>query len=157
MATRSGRAQSHLEDFKAGRVRVLVARDVATRGLDIAHLSLVVSSICRSLQDYVHRVGRTGRAGQHGRAVSLMSRSETGLLRQIQRVVVARLKRVAVPGIAETGTRRVSESAPARKESRLRRRRRRTKTAARAPQYAAAHGQPRDGRRRISVARLSGV
>lgn len=95
-----------LADFKAGRVRVLVATDIAARGLDIAHLPLVVNfDLPLVAEDYVHRIGRTGRAGQPGRAVSLMSASETGLLRQIQRVVAAPLERIAVPGIAETGTR----------------------------------------------------
>ena len=101
-----------LDDFKAGRVRVLVATDIAARGLDIAHLPLVVNfDLPLVAEDYVHRIGRTGRAGQHGRAVSLVSASESGLLRQIQRVVAAPLERVAVPGVArETG--RAIESAP---------------------------------------------
>jgi ATP-dependent RNA helicase RhlE len=87
-----------LDDFKAGRVRVLVATDIAARGLDIAHLPLVVNfDLPLVAEDYVHRIGRTGRAGQHGRAVSLVSASETGLLRQIQRVVAAPLERVAAP------------------------------------------------------------
>lgn len=103
-----------LDDFKAGRVRVLVATDIAARGLDIANLPLVVNfDLPLVAEDYVHRIGRTGRAGQHGRAVSLVSASETGLLRQIQRVVAAPLERVAVPGIAGIGTGRVSESARA--------------------------------------------
>jgi ATP-dependent RNA helicase RhlE len=103
-----------LDDFKAGRVRVLVATDIAARGLDIADLSLVVNfDLPLIAEDYVHRIGRTGRAGQRGRAVSLMSASETALLRQIQRVVAAPLERVALPGIAEAETRRVAESAPA--------------------------------------------
>jgi ATP-dependent RNA helicase RhlE len=101
-----------LDDFKAGRVRVLVATDIAARGLDIAHLPLVVNfDLPLVAEDYVHRIGRTGRAGQHGRAVSLVSASEIGLLRQIQRVVAAPLERVAVPGVA-TETRRVIESQP---------------------------------------------
>jgi ATP-dependent RNA helicase RhlE len=102
-----------LDDFKAGRVRVLVATDIAARGLDIAHLPLVVNfDLPLVAEDYVHRIGRTGRAGQHGRAVSLVSASEIGLLRQIQRVVAAPLERVAVPGVA-TETRQVIKSAPA--------------------------------------------
>jgi ATP-dependent RNA helicase RhlE len=86
-----------LDDFKAGRMRVLVATDIAARGLDIAHLPLVVNfDLPLVPEDYVHRVGRTGRAGQPGRAVSLVSSSESGLLRQIQRVVAAPLDRVAI-------------------------------------------------------------
>jgi ATP-dependent RNA helicase RhlE len=104
-----------LEDFRAGRARVLVATDIAARGLDIAHLPLVVNfDLPLVPEDYVHRIGRTGRAGQHGRAVSLVSASEIGLLRQIQRVVAAPLERVAVPGIADTETSRALGSAPAR-------------------------------------------
>ena len=85
-----------LADFKTGRLRVLVATDIAARGLDIANLPLVVNfDLPLVPEDYVHRVGRTGRAGQSGRAVSLVTTSETGLLRQIQRVVGAPLERVA--------------------------------------------------------------
>ena len=87
-----------LDDFKAGRMRVLVATDIAARGLDIALLPLVVNfDLPLVAEDYVHRIGRTGRAGQHGRAVSLVSAAEAGLLRQIQRVVSTPLERVAAP------------------------------------------------------------
>ncbi|HUL74141.1 MAG TPA: DEAD/DEAH box helicase [Vicinamibacterales bacterium] len=96
-----------LDDFKSGRVRVLVATDIAARGLDIAHLPLVVNfDLPLVAEDYVHRVGRTGRAGQRGRAVSLVTASEAGLLRQIQQVVVAPLERVGALAVAATDTRR---------------------------------------------------
>jgi ATP-dependent RNA helicase RhlE len=99
-----------LADFKAGRVRVLVATDLAARGLDIAHLPLVVNfDLPLVAEDYVHRVGRTGRAGQHGRAVSLVSASEAGLLRQIQRVAGAAFERVPAPTISHAITRRGTE------------------------------------------------
>jgi len=92
-----------LEDFKAGRVRVLVATDIAARGLDIAHLPLVVNfDLPLVAEDYVHRVGRTGRAGETGRAVSLVSAADAALLRQIQRVVAAPLERVTLPAGAAT-------------------------------------------------------
>ena len=98
-----------LDDFKAGRVRVLVATDLAARGLDIAQLPLVVNfDLPLVAEDYVHRVGRTGRAGQRGRAVSLVSASETALLRQIERVVAAPLERVAVPAGAAMEARPVA-------------------------------------------------
>jgi ATP-dependent RNA helicase RhlE len=84
-----------LDDFKTGRVRVLVATDIAARGLDIARLPLVVNfDLPLVAEDYVHRVGRTGRAGHHGRAVSLVSASDAKLLREIQRLVSAPLERV---------------------------------------------------------------
>jgi ATP-dependent RNA helicase RhlE len=99
-----------LDDFKTGRVRVLVATDIAARGLDIAHLPLVVNfDLPLVAEDYVHRVGRTGRAGQRGQAVSLVSASEAGLLRQIQQVVASPLERVAAPIVNATETRQVIE------------------------------------------------
>ena len=85
-----------LTDFKTGRLRVLVATDIAARGLDISNLPLVVNfDLPLVPEDYVHRVGRTGRAGQSGRAVSLVTTSEAALLRQIQQVVGTPLERVA--------------------------------------------------------------
>lgn len=90
-----------LDDFKTGRVRVLVATDIAARGLDIKHLPLVVNfDLPLVAEDYVHRVGRTGRAGQQGRAVSLVTAAEAGLLRQIQQVVAAPLESVGPPAVA---------------------------------------------------------
>jgi len=95
--TQTARSRA-LADFKTGRVRVLVATDIAARGLDIARLPLVVNfDLPLVAEDYVHRVGRTGRAGHHGRAVSLVSSSDTALLREIQRLVVTPLERVATP------------------------------------------------------------
>jgi ATP-dependent RNA helicase RhlE len=77
-----------LEDFKQGRVRVLVATDIAARGLDIDQLPLVINyDLPVVAEDYVHRVGRTGRAGRAGRAVSLVAPEERGLLPAIQRLV----------------------------------------------------------------------
>ena len=104
-----------LDDFKAGRVRVLVATDLAARGLDIAQLPLVVNfDLPLVAEDYVHRVGRTGRAGLPGRAVSLVLASEAGLLRQIQRVAGAPLERVPAP-MADAGiARRATEPEPGR-------------------------------------------
>ena len=88
-----------LGDFKAGRVAVLVATDVAARGLDIVQLPLVVNyDLPLVAEDYVHRVGRTGRAGLTGRAVSLVSAAERGLLRDIQRLLPSTLEQVTVEG-----------------------------------------------------------
>ena len=84
-----------LDDFKAGRVQVLVATDIAARGLDIFQLPLVVNfDLPLVAEDYVHRVGRTGRAGHHGRAVSLVSGADSKLLREIQRLVAAPIESV---------------------------------------------------------------
>jgi len=82
-----------LSDFKAGRVNVLVATDIAARGLDIAQLPLVVNyDLPLVAEDYVYRVGRTGRAGQTGRAVSLVSDEDRDLLRAIQRALPSLLQ-----------------------------------------------------------------
>src|SRR5262245_27274102 len=92
-----------LDDFKAGRVRVLVATDIAARGLDIAQLPLVVNyDLPLVAEDYIHRIGRTGRAGRSGRAVSLVSASDSQLLRDIQRLLPVPLEKVAVPGFDAT-------------------------------------------------------
>jgi ATP-dependent RNA helicase RhlE len=77
-----------LSDFKQGRVRVLVATDIAARGLDIVELPHVVNfELPHVPEDYVHRVGRTGRAGSRGRAVSLVSRDERHQLRAIEKLL----------------------------------------------------------------------
>jgi ATP-dependent RNA helicase RhlE len=87
-----------LGDFKTGRLRVLVATDLAARGLDIDRLPLVVNfDLPLVAEDYVHRVGRTGRAGHHGHAVSLVSASDAKVLREIQRLVAVPIERVGVP------------------------------------------------------------
>jgi ATP-dependent RNA helicase RhlE len=87
-----------LDDFKTGRVRVLVATDIAARGLDIARLPLVVNfDLPLVAEDYVHRVGRTGRAGHDGRAVSLVSGADVSLLRDIQRLVAVPIESVGKP------------------------------------------------------------
>ena len=79
-----------LGDFKAGRVNVLVATDIAARGLDIVQLPLVVNyDLPDVADDYVHRVGRTGRAGLSGRAVSLVGPADRALLPAIQRLLPA--------------------------------------------------------------------
>ena len=77
-----------LEDFKDSYFDVLVATDVAARGLDIEQLPLVINyDLPKQPQDYVHRIGRTGRAGQKGRAISLVNPEEKKLLAGIQQLI----------------------------------------------------------------------
>ena len=77
-----------LADFKAGKVRVLVATDIAARGLDIDLLPHVVNFDLPNVpEDYVHRIGRTGRAGAVGEAISLVGGDERGLLKDIERML----------------------------------------------------------------------
>jgi len=77
-----------LADFKKGAVSTLVATDIAARGLDIDHLPHVVNyDLPNVAEDYVHRIGRTGRAGEEGSALSLVCRGEQYLLKNIHRVL----------------------------------------------------------------------
>jgi ATP-dependent RNA helicase RhlE len=93
--------QRALDDFKAGRVAVLVATDIAARGLDIAELPLVVNyDLPLVAADYVHRVGRTGRAGLAGRAVSLLAGADRGLLRDIQKLLPETIEEVTIEGFS---------------------------------------------------------
>jgi len=88
-----------LKDFKSGAVRVLVATDLAARGLDIDRLPHVVNYELPNVpEDYVHRIGRTARAGQEGHAVSLVCVDEHGLLRGIERLLKIEIEKQILPG-----------------------------------------------------------
>jgi len=88
-----------LRDFKAGRVRVLVATDIAARGLDIDRLPHVVNYELPFVpEDYVHRIGRTARAGQEGEAISLVCVEEQNLLRDIEQLLKRKIDKEIIPG-----------------------------------------------------------
>jgi len=88
-----------LADFKAGKVRVLVATDIAARGLDIDQLPHVINfDLPMVAEDYVHRIGRTGRAGNEGEALSLMCVDEHKLLKEIERLIKRDIPRVVIEG-----------------------------------------------------------
>ncbi|MEO0350582.1 MAG: DEAD/DEAH box helicase [Cyanobacteria bacterium P01_A01_bin.15] len=88
-----------LAAFKSGKVRVLVATDIAARGLDIAQLPHVVNyELPNVAEDYVHRIGRTGRAGSEGEAVSLVCVDEHKLLRAIERLLRQDIPKLVLPG-----------------------------------------------------------
>ena len=94
-----------LGDFKAGRVNVLVATDIAARGLDIVQLPLVINfDLPLVAEDYIHRAGRTGRAGLTGRAVSLVSPGDQDLLRDIQRLLPTPIEHMVVDRVAVTAS-----------------------------------------------------
>ncbi|HUO44993.1 MAG TPA: DEAD/DEAH box helicase [Burkholderiales bacterium] len=101
-AIHSDRSQAErmkaLDDFKNGAVGVLVATDIAARGLDIEELPFVINyELPYTAEDYVHRIGRTGRAGSTGEAISLVSRDEIKLLEDIERLLNRRLPRQPLP------------------------------------------------------------
>jgi ATP-dependent RNA helicase RhlE len=88
-----------LADFKRGAVRVLVATDIAARGIDIDQLPHVVNyELPHVPEDYVHRIGRTGRAGMAGTAISLVSADERKQLKDIERLLKQELSKVVLPG-----------------------------------------------------------
>jgi superfamily II DNA/RNA helicase len=115
-----------LEAFKAGAMRVLVATDVAARGLDIEELPHVINyELPHTPEDYVHRIGRTGRAGRPGNAISLVTADEIADLEAIEKLIHKKVEQVVIPGFApdaanassgESG-RRGTARPPAREQS----------------------------------------
>lgn len=92
-----------LKDFKGGRVRLLVATDVASRGLDIQQLPCVINyELPNTPEDYVHRIGRTGRAGHLGEAISLVSEGEVVKLKGIQSLLRHDIPSVTIDGFEPT-------------------------------------------------------
>ncbi|VAW71193.1 ATP-dependent RNA helicase RhlE [hydrothermal vent metagenome] len=88
-----------LANFKAGKVRVLVATDIAARGLDISQLPHVVNfELPNIAEDYVHRIGRTGRAGNEGEAMSLVCVDELKLLKDIERLLKRAIPKLVIEG-----------------------------------------------------------
>ncbi|WP_394199933.1 DEAD/DEAH box helicase [Shewanella waksmanii] len=100
-----GNRRRALREFKEGKVRALVATEVAARGLDIPELEYVVNFDLPFLaEDYVHRIGRTGRAGRSGVAISLVSREEERTLADIEKLIGNKIRRITIPGY-EVGSR----------------------------------------------------
>lgn len=88
-----------LEDFKAGKIRVLVATDIAQRGLDVSGISHVINyDVPQQPEDYVHRIGRTGRAAATGDAFTFMSPDEISMVRAIERTIGQQIPRISVAG-----------------------------------------------------------
>ena len=93
--------------FRSDRTQVLVATDVAARGLDVDGVSHVINfDVPREVESYVHRIGRTARAGQSGVAISLLTPGERGKLSKIERVVKLKIPRAEIPSEEQIQTRR---------------------------------------------------
>jgi len=98
-----GTRRRALADFKTGDIQVLIATEVAARGLDIKDLEFVLNfNLPYLAEDYVHRIGRAGRAGKQGQAISFVSREEERALESIERLIGNRIRRIQQPGFEVT-------------------------------------------------------
>ncbi len=94
-----GERTKALDDFKSGKVRVLVATDIAQRGLDVSGITHVINyDVPQQPEDYVHRIGRTGRAAATGDAYTFMAPDEISMVRTIERAIGQQIPRISVPG-----------------------------------------------------------
>ncbi len=103
----SNRSQSQreraLKDFRKGSARILVATDIASRGIDVDAVSHVINyDVPEAPQDYVHRVGRTGRAGNVGKAITLVTPLEEMAMRDIEKLTEQKVKRIVLPAFGGT-------------------------------------------------------
>ena len=107
--------QEALRAFSEGRARVLVATDIAARGLDIDAVSHVINyDVPAAPEDYVHRVGRTGRAGSHGQAISMVAPADEFAMRAIERLTRQTIKRIVPEGFATRSSAISAVKSPAR-------------------------------------------
>ncbi|MEQ1518263.1 MAG: DEAD/DEAH box helicase, partial [Usitatibacteraceae bacterium] len=125
-AIHSDRSQSErtqaLDEFKQGKSAILVATDIAARGLDIDSLPFVINyELPHTPEDYVHRIGRTGRAGTPGEAISLVSPEEMEFLQRVEKLLKREIPRLPMPELAGSGRSESSrERAPDRAPDRER-------------------------------------
>lgn len=89
-----------MNQFRSGQLEVLVATDIAARGLDVDNVDMVINyTVAHSGSDHIHRIGRTGRAGKEGRAVTLVGAEEWGRMSSIERYLKIRFEKIALPGL----------------------------------------------------------
>jgi ATP-dependent RNA helicase RhlE len=104
--------EAALRGFKTGRYRVLVATDVAARGIDVESISHVINfDVPEAPEDYVHRIGRSGRAGNSGQAITLVTLAEEPAIRAIEKLTQQKIERVLLP---DFGGRELASKPPAR-------------------------------------------
>ena len=95
-----GQRQHALEGFKKGKYQILIATDIAARGIDVSGIELVVNyDMPANSEDYVHRIGRTGRAGKMGHAISFANTDQKGTIREIERFMKTKLAISAIPNL----------------------------------------------------------
>ncbi len=137
-----------LADFKRGKVDVLVATDIAARGLDIVDLPHVINyDLPHVAEDYVHRIGRTGRAGKSGEAISLVSADEIKQLRDIERLTKQVLERIEIEDY-EPEHQLPESSKPKQRQSSSKSGKRPSRRKSRSGQIASFDRKPRRPRRR---------
>jgi ATP-dependent RNA helicase RhlE len=106
--------ESALRGFRDGRTRVLVATDIAARGLDVDQVSHVINyDVPSAPEDYVHRIGRTGRAGNVGRAITIVTPVDELSMRAIERLTGESVKRVLLPAFGGTQHQAIGQPRPA--------------------------------------------
>ena len=99
-----------VDNFRSGRLAVLVATDVAARGLDVNRVSHVINyDFPHDVESYVHRIGRTGRAGRAGNAILFLSKRERGRLNRIESGTKQRLEEMAQPSVADITAKRIAD------------------------------------------------
>jgi superfamily II DNA/RNA helicase len=115
-----GARNKTIMNMRRGKVRLLVATDVAARGLDVTGVSHVINfDLPKFAEDYVHRIGRTGRAGASGIAISFCSGNEVAYLDRIERYTGTKLQQFVIPGLEPTRPlRRASGGAPGARKGR---------------------------------------
>jgi ATP-dependent RNA helicase DeaD len=111
-----------MKEFRAGALKILVATDVVGRGIDVTHISHIINfDVPELCDDYVHRVGRTGRMGKSGEAFTLVTPLQRGELADIEKRIDRRLKRDFIDGVSLTEDEQPS-AMPGKASSRFKRR-----------------------------------
>jgi ATP-dependent RNA helicase RhlE len=109
------RRQSTLDGFRTGSVKILVATDIAARGIDILHISHVINyDMPRTTDDYIHRIGRTGRVNNNGDALTFVTSSDRAMVSSIERMLNTKIERLTLENFD------YSQSAPVKTDSRRR-------------------------------------
>ncbi|MEM7651751.1 MAG: DEAD/DEAH box helicase [Pseudomonadota bacterium] len=116
-----------LDRFKAGEITLLVASDVAARGIDVSNLSHVFNfDVPTHAEDYVHRIGRTGRAGRDGKAYTLATKAETKYVKEIEKLIGKPIPLLEIPGVEPAEAKEPTETSESAKPTSSRSRSRRS-------------------------------